>query len=464
MSSAKVVIVGAGPAGTRAAQRLVAHGLRPTIISEAPHNGGQIYRRQPAGFKRDARQLYGTETRRALSIHAAFDALGSSIDYLPNTTVFNIVDQCLFLDRAEGIEELRFDSLILATGAMDRVLPMPGWTLPGVYTLGGAQIALKHQACAVGHLVAFVGTGPLLYLVAYQYAKAGARVAGVFDTSSMRSKIAAFPGLMWSPRAAFLGMYYMAWLKARGVPIAQGISPVEIAGGEHVDSFRYRDASGKDRTVACDAVGLGYGLKPESQLAELAGCALHFDAAQRLWAVSHDGTGRVRQGLYVAGDCTAIGGADVAECQGESAALALLQDLGIQASSVRARGLAKNLRRLRRFRKGLERAFPFPEHLVPDLPKQTIVCRCEAITVREIDEVIEQLGPQEPNRLKAFCRTGMGRCQGRVCGPMLTEYLAARYGRPVAQIRPLRAQAPIKPLSYAKAARRSEPGHGLRQD
>lgn len=461
MSHANVVIIGAGPAGTRAAECLVAHGLQPTVISEASQSGGQIYRRQPAGFKRDARKLYGAEARKALAIHSTFDKLRPSIVYRPNTTVFNVVDQKLFLDTPDSIEELTFDSLILATGAMDRVAPVPGWTLPGVYTLGGAQVALKYQACTVGEVVAFAGTGPLLYLVAYQYAKAGARVAGVFDTSNFGNKIAALPRLMWSLRAAFLGIYYMTWLKARGIPVVQGVSPIEIGGDGRVDRFTYRDAAGAPRTIGCDAVALGYGLKPESQLAELAGCRLHFDDTQRLWAISHDGKGRVRRGLYVAGDCSAIGGADVAELQGELSALCLLQDLGVENSSARTRGLTRKLQRLRRFRGGLERAFPFPAHLVRDLPKRTIACRCEAVTIGEIDEVIEQLRPDEPNRLKSFCRAGMGRCQGRVCGPFLTEYLAACYDKAVAELSPLRGQAPIKPLAFSKAAQRAEPGHGL---
>ena len=461
MSQDSPVIVGAGPAGTRAAECLVAHGLCPIVISEAPQNGGQIYRRQPEGFSRAASKLYGAEARKAVSIHATFDRIRSSITYLPDTSVFNVVDKILYLQTRGGIQELSFGSLIIATGAMDRVLPLPGWTLPGVYTLGGAQVALKYQACAVGRLVAFLGTGPLLYLVAYQYAKAGARVAGVFDTSPLVGKIAALPRLLSSPRTAALGAYYMGWLKSRGIPVVQGISPVAIEGQARVGSFTYRNDTGQTHTLSCDAVAMGYGLKPESQLAELAGCSLEPDATQRLWTVSHDGRGRVRPGLYVAGDCSTIGGADVAEAQGELAALCLLEDLGIPASAARTRGLLRKLRRLRRFRLGLERAFPFPHHLVKALPKQTIACRCEAVTVGEIDSLIELLKPEEPNRLKAFCRTGMGRCQGRVCGPFLQEYLAATYGRPVTEITPLRSQAPIKPLAFAKAAAKAEPGHAL---
>lgn len=460
MSSAKVVIIGAGPAGTRAAQCVVRHGLKPIVISEAAQSGGQIYRRQPQGFKRPAKKLYGAEAHKAVALHAAFDQLREQIDFRTETTVWNIVEQTAFLDAPGGIEELQFDALIIATGAMDRVIPMPGWTLPGVFTLGGSQIALKFQACAIGENVVFAGTGPLLYLVAYQYAKAGAHVAGVFDTSTFGDKLGAVPGMLSSPRTMWLGMYYLAWLRAHGVRVVQGAHPLSIEGPGRVTAFRYRDASGEHR-VACDAVGLGYGLKPESQLAELAGCEFHFDEIQRLWVITHDGSGRVRKGLYVAGDCTAIGGADVAELQGERAALALLSDLGIAVPAERVSTIEKKLQQLARFRRALERAFPFPRHVVREIPKTTILCRCETITAAEVDEAGQQLHPHEINRLKAFSRTGMGRCQGRVCGPAIAEYVAARDAVPVAEVGRLRSQAPIKPLAFVKAAARAEEGHAL---
>ncbi len=462
MTAHRVIVVGAGPAGTRAAECLVRHGLRPTVITEAPHNGGQIYRRQPHGFKRSAQKLYGSQARKAQAIHAVFDEIASTVDFRANTTVWNIVDQSVFVDSPSGIETLPFDSIIIATGAMDRLIPMPGWTKPGVFTLGGAQIALKFQACAIGERVAFAGTGPLLYLVAYQYARAGARVVRVVDTSRSGEKLAALPGMLASPRIAYQGAYYLAWLRLHGVPVVQGARPLEILGENCVTGLRYFDAGGGEHQVDCDAVGLGYGLKPESQLAELAGCEFHFDTTQRLWTVTHDGTGRVRRGVYVAGDCAAIGGADASELQGELAALTLLGDSGSSPSTQRLRAIAAKLARLARFRRALEQAFPFPAHLVRDMPRHTILCRCETITAQLVDEMTAELHPDDLNRVKAFSRTGMGRCQGRVCGPAVAEYIAARDGIDIATVGRLRSQAPVKPLAFAKAAARAEAGLTLR--
>ncbi|MDB5819895.1 MAG: FAD/NAD(P)-binding oxidoreductase, partial [Rhizobacter sp.] len=153
------VIVGAGPAGIRAAQTLVAHGLRPVVIDESARAGGQIYRRPPAHFKRTPKVLYGTEASRATSLHEAFDALGDAIDYRPDSLVWNAHDGLLDVLHAptKAASMVPFGQLIVATGATDRVLPMPGWTLPGVYTLGAAQVALKFQGCTVGGRVVFMG-------------------------------------------------------------------------------------------------------------------------------------------------------------------------------------------------------------------------------------------------------------------------------------------------------------------
>ena len=197
--SPRVIVVGAGPAGTRCAETLVKAGIRPTVIDEGRHNGGQIYRRQPENFTRSYVTLYGTEAARAASVHRSFDALHEHIDYRPETLIWNIAGSEVFIVSGTRQQTLPFDALVLCTGATDRLMPLKGWNQAGTFSLGGAQVALKSQACAIGRQVVFLGTGALLYLVAAQYVKAGAEVAAVLDTSPWHARVMAFPKLLAQP-------------------------------------------------------------------------------------------------------------------------------------------------------------------------------------------------------------------------------------------------------------------------
>ena len=447
-----VLIVGAGPAGTRAAETLVAHGTAPILVDEGARSGGQIYRQPPQGFTRPAASLYGFEARKARSVHAALEKVRERLDYRPGTLVWNIEGKVAHALGPAGVERIGFDSLILATGAMDRVIPFPGWTLPGVFTMGGAQVALKAQGCAIGAPVVFMGTGPLLYLVAYQYAHAGARVAAVLDTSRAGDALPVLPGLLRGGRTLAKGVWYMTWLRAAGIPVRAGVVPVAAEGEAVLEAVRYRDRRGRERRIACTGLGIGYGVKSEVQLAELAGCEMVFDPLTQQWLPQADRDGRACAGtLYLAGDGAGVAGADAAELRGRLAALAWLDDRGIAFNRAYQARLRARLRRIVRFRDALERALPVPHRLAPALPDETVVCRCEVITAGEIREG-RSLSPAELNRAKAYTRVGMGRCQGRVCGPAAAQILAAARGCAVAEVGRLRGQAPVKPLAIRAGA------------
>lgn len=450
--STQAVIVGAGPAGVRAAEALVAHGLCPVVVDEAPRWGGQIYRQPPAGFTRPKEALYGFETGRADAVHEAMAGMLDKVDYRPDTLVWSAEGGKLDLLRQGTMSTLPYSHLIVATGGTDRVLPFPGWTLPGVYTLGAAQVALKFQGCAIGSRVVFAGTGPLLYLIAYQYARAGARVAAVLDTASFAGKVAAVPAMLRQPALLAKGLYYLGWLRAHGVAVHQGVELVRATGDERVQAMQWRKA-GRTQEIACDGVGFGYALRPETQLADLLGCRFRYDSLQRAALPERDAMGRSSvAGVYLAGDGAGIMGADAAEWAGERAALALLADTGHRIDVARAALLESQLGRTAIFREGLERAFPFPVRWAAGAPDELVICRCEEITAGELRRCVADTGTREMNRLKALTRVGMGRCQGRTCGVAAAEILAEACAASPDAVGRLRGQAPIKPLPFSAMA------------
>ncbi|GLU26104.1 NAD(P)/FAD-dependent oxidoreductase [Brucella sp. NBRC 12950] len=443
------VIVGAGPAGIRAAEILVEAGLKPLVIDEGFRAGGQIYRRPPLDDGRSYRSRYGSEAHKAEALHTTFDALRSAIEYRPETLVWNITrgegDRLDLLTNGSH-SQLAYSHLILATGATDRVLPFKGWTKPGVYTLGASQTALKAQGCTVGERVVFMGSGPLLYLVAWQYHNAGAKVVAVLDTAPFTSKFHLAHLALYAPRIVALGAYYGLRLKLGGVPIHYNVRPDEVLGEGHVEGIRFRTGS-RVREVKCDALAYGFALRPESQLADLAGCEFRFEERDRAWLPAADQLGRTsREGVYVAGDGAGIAGADAAEIRGSLAAIAMLRDMDLPFDEGIERRLLTKLDHIYRERLIVEKAFPFPRNWFDTIAGDVTLCRCEEIAVRDAKAVISLGDTREINRLKALTRVGMGRCQGRMCTAAAAELLASMQDKTPAEFGRIRAQAPVKPI------------------
>lgn len=446
------VIIGAGPAGIRAAQVLVDHGVRPIVLDEGMRWGGQIFRQQPQNFKRTSRELYGFDAGKADELSRVFISLRDKIDYRPQSLVWNVEQNRLDVIQNGESSTLSWDSLIIASGATDRILPFPGWTLPGVYAMGATQIALKYQACSIGEKVVLAGTGPLLYLVAYQYVKAGAHIAAVLDTADFSAQVRALPHLLNQPKQLLRGMYYVAWLMAKGIKIHRGIRLVEAEGSERLQGVVFLNSRREKQTIACDALGVGYALRSETQIADILGCAFAFDSMQRAHLPVKNKSGEsTLAGVYLAGDGAGIMGADAAELSGERSAWALLFKLGIcreDSPQIRARlnDLEKRLEKIAKFRVGLEAAFPCPEDWIEQMRDETIVCRCEEITFGDIRQAIVDCDIREVNRLKALSRAGMGRCQGRMCGQASAEILAYFSDQQLDEVGRLRGQPPIKPV------------------
>ena len=453
----RILIVGAGPAGLRAAEMLAEAGCSPILIDEAPRIGGQIYRQPPRvpGFTRTARELYGAAAERARDLFVTFDRIRHRIDYRPGSLVYDLIDDRAIVAGEGKGEEIAFDALILATGAMDRIVPAPGWTLPGVYTLGGAQIALKHQGAAIGKRVAFVGLGPLLLLTAHQYAKAGVKPAAIVVPSRFRSLAAAGPRLARMPRELMLGLFWLLDLKRRGVSVLFGHRLAQIMGEESVTGIAVK-RRGQRREIACDAVALGYGLQSETQLADLAGVRFAFDPARRQWLPETDALGRAngRKDVYLAGDGAGMLGADAAEARGRLAAHAVLTDLDISHVTYRPQPDLEAVARATHLQAALRAAFDLPGNFLAAVSDETILCRCEQVQAGELRAIAGLMGARELNRAKSYSRVGMGRCQGRLCGHAAAEVMADKLGVSVDSVGRMRGQPPIKPVPVSTVAER----------
>ncbi len=467
------LIIGSGPAGISAAQTLVDNSklieqltgqvVKPVVLTEAAFPGGQGLRRLNPEMGFEPRKLYKNEEAKYRNFHGNADALIDQIDYRPLTTVWSLYEGTAFIESAGEVDELPYSHVIIATGATDKIMPVKGWTLPGVYSLGGSQVALKDQGSFIGRKVVFAGSSPLLLLAALQYHRLGAKNIVVLDTTPFRAKLSALPGLRHSLRTAWQGARYMTELKSAGIPIHSGVALEEVRGKTHVESLVFRDRKGRIQTLDCDAVALGYGLRAETQLAELAGCRFEFENDFRQWLPVTDTDGRGAKGIYLAGDGASIGGADCAIQSGKLAALAMLEDIATEASvmmpqaeraglQIEKRQSRGAVRQYRAFQRNLARIFRWPVDNVSSISDDTVVCRCEGVSAGEIRQSIaKEVGPVEVNRVKAITRCGMGRCQGRFCGLALAEITSQASGRSIEDVGRLRAQATVKPLNVGAA-------------
>jgi NADPH-dependent 2,4-dienoyl-CoA reductase/sulfur reductase-like enzyme len=442
-----VAVVGAGPAGIAAARVLAAHGVAPVMIDEGCRPGGQIFRQPRPGLALDIAALLGSEAESYRRTHAAFDTLRDRIDYRPQTLAWGIEDRTLYTINGDVAATVVCDALILATGAADRTLPVAGWTLPGVFTLGGAQVLLKEHGCLIGRRIVFCGSSPLLYLAARQYHAMGAEIVAVLDTTPFTAKMAAAADLAAAPGTLARGLGYMASLRRAGVTLHHGVTLRAFEGADGVEAVRFQDRHGGEVTLACDAVAFGFGLKPETQLAELAGVPLDYDPVFRQWLPRADVDGRCGGSIYLAGDGATVGGAQAAALTGELAACAVLEDHKIAAIGIDRPRARQQVARLRRFQRGLARAFAWPADAIHRIDDSVMVCRCEGISAGELRASIRaELGPSEVNRLKAITRCGMGRCQGRFCALAGAELIAHELSVPLEQVGRLRGQPPVKPL------------------
>jgi thioredoxin reductase len=453
-ASYPLVVIGAGPAGMAAAQTAAAHGAEVALIDDQPRPGGQIYRDVEASPLADPALLGKDYVFGRLPVQRFRQ---SDAAYFPGTAVW-------YLDRERNLgilhdgahRRLRADRLVIACGAQERPMPFPGWQLPGVMTAGAGQILLKSAALVPDEPPVLAGCGPLLLLLAWQYLRAGVGIRAIVDNTPAGRL---WPALRYLPRALgaadylLKGLQMVTAIRRARIPWYRQASDLQADGDERLASLRFR-AQGRPHEIETRLLLLHQGVIPALQAASAAGCESEWNPPRQCWQAVVDCWGESsEEGVFVAGDGAAIGGARAAALAGQLAGLQAAWQLGLLSQARRDR-LAGPVRRAQQRQLAL-RPFLDSYYRLDEAALQphddTLLCRCEEVSAAQI-RAVAQLGCSGPNQAKAFTRCGMGPCQGRFCGPGVEWILARQQAVGVERIGHYNTRPPLQPVTLGQLA------------
>jgi D-hydroxyproline dehydrogenase subunit alpha len=458
----EVLVIGNGLAGIVAANRLAAAGAGVVLVDENIHIGGQLLRRIPERL--GAVNVYHPDYVKKLGFNFIAALKANKITVLNRTRVLGIYadNEVLIEENEKKVRTLTAQRILLATGAREKFLPFRGWTKPGVLSAGAAQVLIKSSGVLPSRDLVVGGSGVFLYSVAYEALKAGARIQAVLEQTSMFDKLPLAWQLLHQLPKLSEGARFMSRLALSRVPIrfntriveARGSGALEEVVSAPVDGHG-RAVSGKEKIYRAPLLAVGHGFSANIELALMAGCQGEYAAERGGWVIKTDDDLRTSlPGTFAAGEITGIAGGLKSICEGEIAALAILREQGRVDDASYLKRRARLLRQRRhhlRFGKYFNLLYAIPAAAYLEIPDDTLVCRCEDVTMGDIKKAVAN-GFDTPATLKIALRGAMGDCQGRICGPALYDILAALTGMAQAAMTPLVVRPPIKPVSIGSLA------------
>jgi NADPH-dependent 2,4-dienoyl-CoA reductase/sulfur reductase-like enzyme len=458
------VIIGGGPGGIAAAIKAAQAGVNVTLLDENERPGGQVFRQFEKGFKVADPDALGPDFKEGQELLHQFNSLRDKIRYMNNTLVWGIFeDRTLALARNGASSSLGFKHLLVATGAYDRPVPFPGWTLPGVFTAGGAQKLVKSERVLPGQHILLAGTGPLQLVLADQIIKAGGKIEAILEAGNVGENwLQGLIGIWGNWDFLIEGMRYLRSIQKAGVPLlrshiileARGDGQVEEAVIAKVDK-NWRPRLNTARSVKVDAICLGYGLVSSTELTMLAECEHKYDIKQGGYIPLRKANMETSvPGIYAVGDGAGVAGRKVAIEEGCIAGISVASASGYISrakASQQIRPYHKRLSKINRFRKVLDDISLPRAGLYELATDDTVICRCEDVTLKQLKAALADNTIQIKD-FKRMTRMGMGPCEGRMCGPSIIEMLRHRLNATAEDVGCLKPRPSIKPVALGVLA------------
>ena len=469
-----LAVIGGGPAGMAAAVEAASAGLACTLIDEARSVGGQVYRSFPAAFRVADGSSLGQEHAEGERLRAELRDVVDRVEIRSGTAVpgvWNRGRHILFAaNDGSAASAIHTERVVIATGAYERPVPFPGWTLPGVMAAGGAHGFLRTMRVRPGRRALVAGTGPLIYRLAQRLHAAGVELAAVLDAASSLSSAA--ETLDRDLEGSDI-RNCQEILRRTGVPIHFNHTLFEARAGRDgvveralygpVDPQGWRPNKIRVQTVDVDLVCVGFGFVPDTVLTTLAGCRHEYIEAAGGWVPMRDANMQTTvPGVFAAGDGAWIAGALAAEAEGRIAGITAAEQAGALSAleaETRRRAPRERLAALLAVSpSGVPIGSPlFRPGLVELATPETIICRCEEVALEEINAALDE-GARDLQTVKLRTRLGMGPCQGRNCAPSTAAYMCRRMRLTAEEVGRINPRPPARPVTLGALAQMIDAG------